>query len=72
MADRVSKDWSASAFSKVWSRECFIEVYIDNQCKIIIVSLILKDTIHEKIFYKIELYPCSKIKAIVDKSYFLG
>ena len=24
-------------FKKVWRRECFIEVYIDNQCKIVIV-----------------------------------
>ncbi len=58
----MSKDWSAIAFSNVCSGECFIEVYIDNQCKIIIVSSILKDTIHKEIFYKIELYPCSKIK----------
>ncbi len=31
----MSKDWSTSAFKKVWSRECFLEVYGDNQCKII-------------------------------------
>ena len=37
MSDRVSKVRSASAVSKVWSRECFIEEYIDNQCKIVIV-----------------------------------
>ncbi len=42
MSDRVSKDRSASAFSKVWSKECFIEVYIKNRCKIIIVYNVSK------------------------------
>jgi len=37
MSDRVSKELSASAESCSKSRECFIEVYIDNQCLIIIV-----------------------------------
>jgi hypothetical protein len=37
MSDRVSKELSASAESWSKSRECFIEVYIDNQCLIIIV-----------------------------------
>ena len=36
-SNRVSKEWNASTFKRVWSRECFIEVYIDNQCKIVIV-----------------------------------
>jgi hypothetical protein len=31
----VSKEWSALTI--VRSRECFIDVYIDNQCKIVIV-----------------------------------
>jgi hypothetical protein len=25
---------------EVWSRECFIEVYINNQCKIVIIYII--------------------------------
>jgi hypothetical protein len=37
MSDRVSKELSASAKSLSESRECFIEVYIDKQCLIIIV-----------------------------------
>ncbi len=37
MSDRVSKELSASAKSKSDSRECFIEVYIDNQNLFIIV-----------------------------------
>jgi hypothetical protein len=37
MSDKVSKDWSASAVSKICSRECFIKVYIGNWCKIVIV-----------------------------------
>ncbi len=35
--DKVSKEWRMGAFKEVWSRECFIEVYIDNQCKIVII-----------------------------------
>ncbi len=35
--DRVSKELSASAKSKGDSRECFIEVYTDNQSIFIIV-----------------------------------
>ncbi len=38
MSDRVSKELSISAKSLSESRECFIEVYIDNQCLIIIVQ----------------------------------
>ncbi len=38
----MSKDRSASAFSKVWRRECFIEVYIDNRRKIVIISNVTK------------------------------
>ncbi len=37
MSDGVSKEWTSSAFSKVWSTECFIEVYVDNWCQIIII-----------------------------------
>ncbi len=37
----MSKDWSESAFFKVWSRECFVEEYIDNQWKIVIVYYVL-------------------------------
>jgi hypothetical protein len=37
MSYRVSKEWSASAKSLRKSRECFIEVYIDNWWIIIIV-----------------------------------
>ncbi len=34
----MSKDQSVSAyFLRGWSRECFIEVYVDNQCKMVIV-----------------------------------
>ncbi len=36
MSDRVSKELSANAKSLSRSRECFIEVYIDNRCLIII------------------------------------
>jgi hypothetical protein len=39
MSVRVSKELSASAKSLSMSRECFIEVYINNQCLIIIVYL---------------------------------
>ncbi len=35
----MSKEGSASAFKRVWSRECFIEVYINNRCKIVIIYL---------------------------------
>jgi hypothetical protein len=37
MSDRVSKELSASAKSLSKSKECFIEVYINNQCLIVIV-----------------------------------
>ncbi len=37
MSDRVSKELSASAKSLSKSRECFIEVYIDNRCLIVII-----------------------------------
>jgi hypothetical protein len=37
MSDRVSKELIASAKSKGDSRECFIEVYIDNRSLFIIV-----------------------------------
>jgi hypothetical protein len=37
MSVRVSKELSVSAKSLSNSRECFIEVYIDNCCLIIIV-----------------------------------
>jgi len=37
MSDGVSKELGASAKSLSESRECFIEVYIDNQCLIIII-----------------------------------
>jgi len=37
MSDRVSKELSASAKSLSRSRECFIEVYNDNRCLIIII-----------------------------------
>jgi hypothetical protein len=36
MSDRVSKEECEHLLKEVWSRECFIEVYINNQCKIII------------------------------------
>ncbi len=36
-SDRVSKEWSISALKVIKSRECFIEVYIDNQCLIVVV-----------------------------------
>ncbi len=35
MSDRVSKEECEHLLKEVWSRECFIEVYIDNQYKII-------------------------------------
>jgi hypothetical protein len=35
MSDRVSKEECEQLLKEVWSRECFIEVYIDNQYKII-------------------------------------
>ncbi len=35
----MTKEFSASAKSLSESRECFIEVYIDNRCLIIIVYL---------------------------------
>ncbi len=37
MSDRVSKELSASTKSLSESRECFIEVYIDNRWLIVIV-----------------------------------
>jgi hypothetical protein len=37
MSDRVSKELSANAKSKGDSRECFIEVYIDNWSLFVIV-----------------------------------
>ncbi len=40
MSYRVSKELSASAKSLSSSRECFIEVYIDNQWIIVIVYLV--------------------------------
>ncbi len=33
------KSWSASALFEIWSREWFIEVCINNRCKIVIVYL---------------------------------
>jgi hypothetical protein len=42
MSDRVSKELSASAISLSKSRECFIEVYIDNRCIIVIIYKIPK------------------------------
>jgi hypothetical protein len=39
MSDRVSKELSARAKSLSDSRECFIEVYIDNQSLFVIVYL---------------------------------
>ncbi len=36
-SDRVSKELSASAKSLSKSRECFIDIYIDNQCLFVIV-----------------------------------
>ncbi len=38
MSDRVSKGWGASTLKVVKSRECFVEVYIDNQCLIVIIK----------------------------------
>ncbi len=35
--DRVAKELSARAKSLSKSRECFIKLYIDNQCLIIII-----------------------------------
>jgi len=37
MSDKVSKALSASAKSLSESRECIIEVYIDNRCIIVVV-----------------------------------
>ncbi len=39
MSDRVSKELSTSTESLSKSRECFVEVYINNWCLIIIVYL---------------------------------
>ena len=39
MSDKVSEELSASAKSLSKSRECFIEIYIDNGCLIVIVKL---------------------------------
>ncbi len=38
MLDRVSKRLKCKRlFLRGWIRECFVEVYIDNQCKIVII-----------------------------------
>jgi hypothetical protein len=39
MSDRVPIEFSANAKSLSKCRECFIEVYIDNRCLIIIAYL---------------------------------
>ncbi len=39
MSDRVSKALSASTKSLSESRECFIKVYIDNRCLIVIIYI---------------------------------
>jgi hypothetical protein len=45
MSDRVSEELSMSAKSLRQSRECFIEVYIDNQLIIIIIFAIFPDPV---------------------------
>ncbi len=66
MSDRVSKEWSTSTFKGVWSRECFIEVYIDYRCKIIIKDI---DETHLHKFVKILNDHISwQFEGLVDKS----
>ncbi len=55
MSDRVSKELGASAKSLSESRECFIEVYIDNWWLIIIVY---NERVQFQLFEQFGYYDC--------------